>query len=311
VPIPVPRDDEVLVAVAATTVNRTDCHYRSARPFVMRFMTGLRAPRASVWGTEYSGVVERVGPTARGVAVGDRVCGWVEGRFGAHAEYVIARSTGSIGVVPSNRSLVDAAALTEGAHYALSALRKLGVGSRSQLLVYGATGSIGSAAVQLAKTEGATVTAVGPAAHLDLVRGLGADRAFGYESGDVMRDPQRYDAVFEAWGHASAFAFRQLLRPEGRYASTGAGAHKENMPLALVSPLLRRKVVFPYPRIDGAMVQGLADQYGAGTFRPLIDRRFALDDIVEAYRYVETGQKLGNVLVVVREDDAPASPPAE
>lgn len=302
-PVPTPKDDDVVVAVHASTVNRTDCHYRSGRPLAMRAIAGWLRPRARVLGTEYAGVVHEVGPSATGFAPGDRVTGWIEGRFGAHAEFVAAASSGPIAKVPETHGLLEAAALTEGTHYALSSLRRLDLQPGATLLVYGATGSIGSAAVQLAKGLGLRVTAVGPTARLEVLSELGADRVLSYETGEHLREAVRYDAVFDAWGHAPFFGLRHLLAPHGQYVSTGAGAHKENGLLVLAAPLMRRKVRFAYPKIDRAMVEGFAREYGDGTLRPLIDRRFDLEEIVDAYRYVETGTKLGNVLLVVRDED--------
>ena len=303
-PVPKAGEDDVLVEVHSTTVNRTDCHYRSGRPLLMHAVAGWRRPRATILGTEYAGIVEALGPGAEGFARGDRVFGWIEGRFGAHAEYLAAKSTGPIALAPKDHRLDEVAPMTEGTHYALNSLRKLEVTNGTSLLVYGATGSIGSAAVQLAKAMGATVTAVGPTAHAGLLQTLGADRVLDYKTEDVTADPDRYDAILDAWGHADYFSLRRLLRPNGCYVSTGAGAHKENLVLPLASPLMRRrKVRFAYPHIDQAMVGGFASQLEAGAYRPLIDRRFPLEEIVAAYRYVESGQKLGNVVITVREED--------
>ncbi len=151
VPVPVPGKDDVLVAVHSSTVNRTDCHYRSGRPLLMHAVAGWLRPKSTILGTEYAGVVEDLGPDAQGFKRGDRVFGWIEGRFGAHAEYLTAQATGAIALVPNDHGFSEAAPMTEGAHYALNSLRKLETASGKSLLVYGATGSIGSAAVQLAK----------------------------------------------------------------------------------------------------------------------------------------------------------------
>ena len=306
VAVPKLRKDDILVAVHSTTVNRTDCHYRSGRPLLMHAIAGLRRPRATILGTEYAGVVEDLGPAAEGFNRGDRVFGWNEGRFGAHAEYVTAQSKGPIALVPNDQPLREAAPMTEGTHYALNSLRKLEVTSGTSLLVYGATGSIGSAGVQLAKALGATVTAVGPTAHFGVLQALGADHVFDYETEDFAAHPHRYDAILEAWGHADYFFLRRLLRPNGYYVSTGAGAHKESLYLALAGPLMRhRKVRFAYPHIDKTMVESFASHVTAGSYRPLIDCSFPLEEIAAAYRYAETGQKLGNVVITIREEDHP------
>jgi NADPH:quinone reductase-like Zn-dependent oxidoreductase len=148
------------------------------------------------------------------------------------------------------------------------------------------------------------VTAVGPTAHVGVMQKLGSDHVVDYQTEDVTARPQRYDAILDAWGHADYFSLRRLLRPSGFYVSTGSGAHKENLVLAFCAPLVRhRQVRFAYPHIDQAMLEDFARQLEAGSYRPLIDRSFPLEEIAAAYRYVETGQKLGNVVIMIREDD--------
>ena len=173
---PATGDNEVLVKVHATTVNRTDCAYRAARPFFMRLFTGLIRPRAAVLGTEFAGVVEAVGSGVTSFGVGDKVFGYNEGLFGAHAEYMSVPADGSVATMPANVTYQQAAASTEGSHYALAHIKAAKIHSGQDVMVYGATGAIGSAAVQLLKSLGATVTAVCDTGHMELVRGLGADR---------------------------------------------------------------------------------------------------------------------------------------
>ncbi len=179
---PTPEDHEVLVAIHATTVNRTDCACRAANPFFMRLFTGLIRPRATVLGNEFAGVVEAVGRGVTSFAVGDRVFGYNEGPFGAHAEYLSMPEDGSLATMPANVTDVQAAASTEGSHYALAHIRGAKITAGQDVLVYGATGAIGSAAVQLLKSLGVNVTAVCGTAHLELVRGLGADRVIDYQT---------------------------------------------------------------------------------------------------------------------------------
>ena len=168
---PAPRDHELLVKVHATTVNRTDCHYRSGRPWIMRpLLSGLARPRAPVLGNEFAGQVVAAGNGVTSFRIGDRVFGYTEGPFGAHAEYLVIAEDGRIAVMPPDLDYEQAAAGTEGAHYALSHIRRAKIGSSHHVMVYGATGAIGSAAVQLLKTLGATVTAVCATPHLELVR---------------------------------------------------------------------------------------------------------------------------------------------
>ena len=301
---PVPGEGELLIRVRATTVNRTDCHYRAARPAVMRLLSGLVRPRATILGTEFAGDVEETGPGVTGFEPGDRVFGYCEGRFGAHAEYLVVRADGPVAPMPANLFYDEAAPATEGSHYALSHIRRAGIKTGQAVLVYGATGAIGSAAVQLLKTIGAVVTAACATEHLDLVRRLGASRVLDYTAGDLARDEQRYDVVFDAVGKISFGQCRRLLRPGGVYMSTGPGPGYQNLALPIISPLLPGpRILFAFPKIDQAMVRYFRDLMEAGQFTPLIDRRYPLSDIVAAYTYVETGAKIGNVVITV---DPPA-----
>ena len=293
-------DDDVLIKVHATTVNRTDCAYRAASPFFMRAFTGLRRPKRQILGTELAGVVVAVGPAVRRFAVGDRVFGYNEGAFGAHAEYVALPQNGRLAQIPANVGFPEAAAGTEGAHYALSFIRAARVEAGQAVLVHGATGAIGSAAVQLLKSVGATVTAVCATAHLDLVRGLGADRVVDYTAEDFTRDPQRYDAVFDAVGKSTFGRCKRLLKPGGVYLSSELGPLWQNIYLPVLTRFSRgRKVRFPFPHESQEMVRHLARLMESGQFRPVLDRTYPLDEIVDAYRYVETGRKTGNVVIEV------------
>ncbi|MGW1777948.1 NAD(P)-dependent alcohol dehydrogenase [Streptomyces sp. NPDC002143] len=293
-------DHDVLVKVHAATVNRTDCGYRAASPFFIRALTGLARPRRTVLGTEYAGVVEAVGGGVTSFAVGDRVFGYNEGAFGTHAEYLSVPQDGPVATMPGGVTFEETAPGTEGAHYALSFLRAAGVRAGQDVLVHGATGAIGSAAVQLLKHCGATVTAVCDTANLELVEGLGADRVVDRTAQDFTQDEQRYDAVFDAVGKSTFGRCRRLLKPGGLYLSSELGPWAQNVFLPLVTPLFRgRKVKFPFPRQDQEIVRHLRDLIETGDFRPVIDRRYPLERIVDAYRYVETGQKIGNVVITV------------
>ena len=202
----------------------------------------------------------------------------------------------------------QAAPGTEGSHYALSPIREAKIRSGQDVLVYGATGAIGSAAVQLLKSLGARVTAVCATAHLELVRGLGADRVVDYTAEDFTKDEQTYDVVLDAVGKSSFGRCRRLLRPGGIYVSSDLGPLSQNPVLALVTPLLRgQKVMFPIPTQDQSMVGYFRELIESGRFKPLIDRTYPLDQIVEAYRYVETGQKVGNVVISIERADPAAA----
>lgn len=293
-------DNDVLVKVHATTVNRTDCGVRGGKPFVLRFFTGLVRPRATVLGTEFAGEVEAVGGGVTSFQVGDRVFGYNEGPFGAHAEYVVIRDLDRLATMPTNLTYEEAAPGTEGSHYALGLIKVAKIQSGQDVLVYGATGAIGSAAVQLLKSLGARVTAVCDTKNVELVKGLGADRVVDYTTRDFTADDRGYDVVLDAVGKSTFGQCRRLLKPAGIYVSTDLGPLGQNVILPLVTRLFGgKRVIFPLPRYDQGWVTRLKELIESGEFKPVIDRRYSLDQIVEAYRYVETGQKIGNVVISV------------
>ena len=292
--------DDLLIKVHATTVNRTDCAYRAGKPVPLRVVYGLGRPRATILGNEFAGQVVALGSGVTRFALGDRVFGYNEGRFGAHAEYLVMPQDGPLATIPAGVDYQQAAPGIEGSHYALSVIRAATVRPGQDALVNGATGGIGSAAVQLIKALGATVTGVCDAEHLEVVRGLGADHVIDYTTADFTKDGRTYDVVIDAVGKSSFGACKPILRDGGSYLSSELGPFWQNPLLALVTPLLRgRKVLFPIPRQNQEIVEYVKGLMQAGTFRPLIDRHYRLDEIVEAYRYVDSGQKIGNVVIDV------------
>ncbi|GIH99964.1 NADPH:quinone oxidoreductase [Planobispora takensis] len=297
---PAIKDDELLVKVYATTVNRTDCALRAAKPFFWRLSTGLVRPKARIIGTEFAGEIEAVGSGVTSFGVGDRVFGYNDRGFGAHAQYMAIHRDGMLAAMPAGLTYEEAAPATEGAQYALAMIRTAKVRSGQDVLVYGATGAIGSAAVQLLKSLGAVVTAVCGAKDVELVAGLGADRVVDYTARDFTKDEQEYDVVIDAVGKSTFGRCRRLLRPRGIYVSSELGPLAQNLFLVLLTPVLRgRRVVFPFPRNGPAMARHFKELIESGRFTPVIDRRYPLEEIVEAHRYVETGQKTGNVVIVV------------
>lgn len=298
---PVPADDELLVRVRATTVNRTDCHRRRADPFLWRLLLGLRRPKRRVLGMEFAGVVEEVGPAVDGFAVGDEVFG-LKG-FGAHAELVCIPAAKLVALKPANVTFEEAAAVPDGVNNALVCLRRAGVGRGMHVLVYGASGSIGTAAVQLAKHLGARVTAVCNTPNVELVRSLGADEVLDYSRGeDFTKNREAYDVVVDAVGKHSFARSRRALKPGGRYVSTDG---MRNFVLAPLSRLGSRRVALPIARAskdDILLLQRLLEE---GEYRAVIDRTYPLEEIVAASRYVETRQKTGNVVLTLSRDGQP------
>jgi NADPH:quinone reductase-like Zn-dependent oxidoreductase len=303
VPRPAPEADEVLVRVHATTVNRTDCGFRAGHPWFIRGFSGVTKPKRTILGNEFAGVVEAVGEAVGHFAVGDRVFGYDDTRFGGHAEFLTVGQDAAVATLPDGRNFEVMAPATEGSHYALAYIRAAGVANGSEVLVYGATGAIGSAAVQIVKSLGAHVTAVCGSEHVDLVAGLGADRVVDRTTTDFTADTQRYDLVFDAVGKSSYWQCRNLLKPQGIWSSTDMGPLSQNPLLVLATRFSRgRRVLFPFPRIDQEMVKYLKGLIESAQFTTVVDRTYPLEDIVEAYQYVETQQKTGNVVINVAGD---------
>src|SRR5919106_3625017 len=297
---PVPKADEVLIKVHATTVNRTDTGLRGAEYFISRFFTGLLRPKRKIPGTELAGEVEAVGPAVTEFEAGDHVFGVSATTAGAYAEFVCMKESAPLAHKPTGMTFEEAAAVPDGAILALSYLRRVDLRKRRKVLVYGASGSIGTAGVQLARYFDADVTAVCDTKNLELVKSLGADRVIDHTQEDFTKNGEAYDLIFDAVGKLSLKGCRGSLKPGGIYASTDLGPYWQNPFLALwTSRIGDRKVLFPIPRYTKKDVLFVKELVEAGEYRAVIDRRYALEDVVEAHRYVETGQKTGNVVLTI------------
>ena len=294
---PTPNDDEVLIRIHATTVNRSDCGWRAPHPFFSRIFTGLLRPKRPILGSELAGVVEAVGPAVTRLEAGDEVFGL---KSGAHAEYVCARESGAIAHKPAGMTFEEAAAVSDGAIIALTCLRKAGLERGQRIVVYGASGSIGTAGVQLAKHFGAHVTAVCTTKSVELVRSLGADEVVDYTREDFTRNGETYDVVFDAVGKHSFRRCRRSVKPGGVYIETDLGFLWHAPALVLLTRWIGdKRVTIPIPKYTQENVLFLKGLIEAGEYRAVIDRVYAIEDVVEATRYVETGQKTGNVVLTV------------
>jgi len=302
---PVPKEDEVLVKVHATTVNRLDVHTREANAssglvtsLLSRMVSGLRGPRQRILGTEFAGEVVAVGAAVTEFAVGDQVFGNTGLRFGAHAEFLCVRAVARIAQMPTGASFERAAAVSDGALNALWCLRAGDLQAGQTILVYGASGSIGTAGVQLAKVFGADVTGVCSTKNLELVRSLGADRVIDYTREDFTKNGQTYDVIFDAVGKHAFNRCKGSLNHGGRYLATDGF---RNLLLALwTSRVGDKKVIFKLPpRYTKQDILFLKELMEAGKYRAVIDRSYPMEDVVEATRYVETQQKTGNVVLTV------------
>ena len=296
---PVPAEGEVLVRVHASSVTRSDCGQRGASPFFSRVFYGLRRPKTRIAGTELAGVVEGVGGAVTRFAVGDEVFG---ARSGANAEYVCVREKGALAHKPAGMSFEEAAAVSDGAIIARSCLNKADLREGLRILIYGASGAIGTAAVQLARHSGAHVTAVCNTKNLELAKSLGADEVIDYSQEDFTQNGEVYDVVFDAVGKHSFRRSRHSLRPGGIFIETDLGFMWHVPPLALLSRWFGdKRVTLPLPSYSQENVVFVKELVEAGEYRAVIDRTYPLEDVVEATRYVETGQKTGTVVLTVAE----------
>ena len=310
VPKPVPKDDEVLVRIHATSVTRADAHLRSGTPFVQRLQSGLLRPKRRILGHELAGEIEAVGADVTELALGDRVFGalpYLALRTGAHAEYIAVPATWPLVRIPQGMSYEQTGAVSDGALCAFNGMRPVGDLAGKRMLVYGASGSIGTAAVQLAKHFGAHVTAVCNTKNVELVRSLGADEVIDYLNEDFTKNGETYDVIFDAVGKHSFRRCKGSLVPGGYYLPTDGF---RNVFLWLAHKKFgERKVVFEFPRFrkdDVALLRALME---SGEYRPVVDRVYPLEEVVEATRYVETQQKTGNVVLSLVSEDGDRQAP--
>ena len=302
VPKPLPKDNEVLVKVYASTVNRTDSGFRSAEYFISRFWTGLFRPKYQILGCEFAGIIEEIGQHVTTFKKGDKVFGFNDKTCGGHGEYLTIAETDAVINMPDNLSFEEAASLTEGAHYALVDIRAAKVERGQNILVYGATGAIGTAAVQLLKHFGAIVTAVCNTKNVELLKTLGADTVIDYQTQDFTKTENKFEFIFDAVGKSSFGQCKHLLTKKGIYISTELGKNGENLLFALTTPLWGgKRLLFPIPSISKQDVIFLKELVEKGEYKPVIDRQYNLDKIVDAYKYVESGQKTGNVVITIAE----------
>jgi NADPH:quinone reductase-like Zn-dependent oxidoreductase len=300
---PVPGDDEVLVRIHATTVNRTDCGFRLGQPFFIRAFSGVRRPKFRILGNELAGEVEAVGSAVTEFAPGDRVFGVDQSRFAAHAEFACLRERAPLATVPDGMPFEEAAAVSDGFVLARTCLRPARLGPGRRILIYGASGSIGTAGVQLARHFGAHVTAVCNTPNVDIVGSLGPDEVIDYTQDDFTRNGESYDVIFDAVGKHAFGRCRGSLARGGLFIVTDFGPRGQNPFLALgtavTSRFGARRVRMPIPRYSKEHVLFLKGLIEAGEYRAVVDRCYPLDEVVEATRYVETGQKTGNVVLTV------------
>lgn len=293
---PSPKKDELMLRVHATTVNRTDCSALTGKPYLVRTFIGMFSPTA-IPGTDFAGEVVEVGADVKHFAIGDRVWGFDDQGLQSYANYLCIKETRGIAKIPDHYSYEKAAASAEGAHYAFNGLKNLKLEPGHKVLVNGGSGAIGSATIQLLKYLDVFVTAVANTKNLELMKNLGADKVYNYESEDFTQDKERYHYVLDTVGKSHFGACKPLLLPGGIYTSSELGPRAENLYLPFFTYFSSKKVKFPIPTNCRRSILYLSRLINEGRFEAVIDRSYAPTDIADAYTYVASGQKTGNVIL--------------
>jgi NADPH:quinone reductase-like Zn-dependent oxidoreductase len=305
---PTPTDDQILVKVRAASVNPLDWHYIEGTPYIMRLLgVGLRKPKDTRLGVDYAGTVEAVGKNVTQFKAGDEVFG---GRTGAFAEYLCARAAGSVALKPASVTFEQAASVPIAGITALQGLRDKGkVQPGQKILINGASGGVGTFAVQIAKSLGADVTGVCSTRNVDLVRSLGADQVIDYTKEDFTKSEQHYDAILDNVANHSLSECRRVLNPNGKYVLIGGGGVNESRWLGpglthalkamVLSRFVSQKMGMMLAELNQKDLAVLGDLMQSGKVKPVIDRKYKLSEIPEAIRYLEEGHARGKVVITV------------
>jgi NADPH:quinone reductase-like Zn-dependent oxidoreductase len=298
---PVPKDNEVLIKIYATTVTSGDARLRRADPFAVRFFNGLTGPKKiTILGNELSGKIEAIGKDVKLFKTGDDVFGQTGLRLGANAEYKCLPENGSITIKPTNISFEEAASIPFGASTSLHFLRKANITKGQKVLIYAASGSLGSAAIQLAKYFGTEVTGLCSTANLELVRSLGADKVIDYTKEDFSKNGKTYDIIFDTVGTSPFSACIRSLNEKGVYLRA---VHMTLPPVIrgiLISMVSSKKVIGGVAAERKENIVFLKELIEAGKLKPVIDRVYPFEHTAEAHKYVDTGHKKGNVVITVQ-----------
>jgi NADPH:quinone reductase-like Zn-dependent oxidoreductase len=297
--LPIPKEDEVLIKVHATTVNRTDCANLMAKPFIMRFVLGLVNPRKIGLGTDFAGEVVATGSKTTSFKVGDKVFGFNDTGLESQAEYLTTTEV-NVFTIPENITYKQAAASLEGAHYAYSIIRRSTILPGQNILINGATGAIGSALLQFVRQLDVRVSATSNTKNIDLIKSLGADNVFDYTKEDFTQADETYDHVFDAVGKSTFGDCKGLLSKKGVYISSELGPYAQNIFYALSTSSSGKHVFFPIPFSPQESIPYIIDLLAKGVYKPVIDRQYSLADVSKAYKYVLSGQKTGNVLMTLQ-----------
>ncbi len=296
--IPKIGSDEILIKIHCTTVNRTDCAVLTGKPFVMRFFTGLFQPTRIITGTDMAGEVMEVGTQVKSYKAGDKVFAFRDEGLATHAQYVVLTEKDNIGHMHESLSYEQAAASLEGVHYAINFTNKVQLKKDQTAAIIGATGAIGTVMIQLLKYYGLKVTAIGHTKNQEMMKELGADKTYDYTVKNFLDDRENYDYIFDTVGKASFKNCKKRLKEKGIFISTELGPNNENPLLAIKGKLYgSKKVIFPIPVNIKKSMTFITKMISEGKFRAIIDRRYPLAEISDAFLYVEKGFKTGNVII--------------
>ncbi len=295
---PTPKHNEIILRVKATAVNSGDWRLRKADPFAVRFIFGLIRPKINILGSVFSGEVASVGEDVKHFKVGDAVFGHTDMSLGAYAEYICLPEAGSLALKPVNISHKEAAVIPFGGVTALHFIKKATIQPGQKVLIVGASGAVGSAAIQLAKSFGAIVTGVCSTANTDLVKSIGADKVIDYTKEDFTQNDEIYDLIFDAVNTTSVARTLKSLTKNGIMILSAAGM-SEMLQGLWFSMTSNRKVMTGVISHEAADIILLKELIEAGKYKPIIDRTYPLEQIAEAHAYVEKGHKKGNVAIEV------------
>lgn len=295
---PIPKQDEVLIKVHATTVNRTDCANLTAKPFIMRFILGFFKPRQIIIGTDFAGEITSIGESVKSFKIGDKVFGFLDMGAESHAEH-IAIAEKNVFPIPEKIDYKQVAASLEGAHYAYSFIHKVNIQKGQSILINGATGGIGSALLQFVRLYDVKITASSNPKNIELIKSLGADEIYDYTKEDFTDRNEKYDFIFDTVGKSTFGKCKPLLKENGIYISSELGPYSQNVFYPFLTLNSSKKVIFPIPYGREKTIPYISNLLAQGKFKPVIDREYSLEDISNAYQYVISGQKIGNVLINV------------
>lgn len=296
-PNPIPKENELLIQVKASTVNRTDCANLTGKPVIMKLMLGYSKPRKVIIGTDFAGEVIQTGSSVKSFHPGDQVFGFYDMGLGSQAEMVCVNED-IVYSIPKNIDYQLAAASLEGAHYAYSFIHYVDIKPGQAMLINGATGAIGSALLQFARLFDIEITATCNTKNIELIKSLGADRIIDFTQEDFTKTSEKFDFVFDTVGKSTFGACKPILKEKGIYISSELGPHSQNVLFSLTTRFSKnKKVIFPIPFSLKKTIPYIIDLLERGKFKPVIDQTFSLDEIPAAYQYVLSGQKTGNVII--------------